>query len=61
MDGNASLKLVDDTIRSGATLRDDRQPRTDMWLSSEYVDQFKNEVKSRQVHILVFYSLFGIS
>lgn len=51
MDGNSSLKLVDQVIRSGEALHDNRQPRTDMWLSPEYVNLFKDEVKSRQVGV----------
>jgi hypothetical protein len=45
MDGNASLKLVDRNILSGDALEDQSTPRTDMCLTPEEVDAFKDEVK----------------
>ena len=44
MDGNQSLKLVDDLFRAGATLRDERTGRSDLWLTPSEVDQWKDEV-----------------
>ncbi|GBE84231.1 hypothetical protein SCP_0602090 [Sparassis crispa] len=43
MDGNQSLKLVDDLFRSGVTRSDGRTDRTDIWLTPEAVDRFKDE------------------
>ncbi|OBZ66016.1 hypothetical protein A0H81_14010 [Grifola frondosa] len=45
MDGNQSLKLVDDMFRSGTPRQDDRVGRSDVWLLPERVDRFKDEVK----------------
>lgn len=42
IDGNSSLKLVGDEVRSGRFLQDDRTSRTDMWISQEEVDSFKD-------------------
>ncbi|KAL6299353.1 hypothetical protein BKA93DRAFT_819932 [Sparassis latifolia] len=51
MDGNQSLKLVDDLFRSGVTRSDGRMDRTDIWLTPEAVDRFKDEVaRSNQVY-----------
>jgi Kyakuja-Dileera-Zisupton transposase len=47
MDGNNSLKLVDDSFRWGTQRIDTRTGRADRWLSANYVDQFKDEVPSR--------------
>ena len=49
MDGNQSLKLIDDTYRSGTVRSDPRTARTDMWLSPEEVDRWKDEVHSHEV------------
>ncbi|KAI0371571.1 hypothetical protein BV20DRAFT_922327, partial [Pilatotrama ljubarskyi] len=46
MDGNQLLKLVDDKYRSGTTLTDTRTACTDLWLSPEEVDRFKDEVQA---------------
>ncbi|KAH9931426.1 uncharacterized protein B0H18DRAFT_1083452 [Fomitopsis serialis] len=43
MDGNQSLKLVDDMFRHGTTREDGRSARTDIWLSPAEVDRFKDE------------------
>lgn len=51
MDGNQSLKLVDNQFRSGTTLQDLRTTRTDMWITPEEVDVFQFEVQSRRVCI----------
>ncbi|OBZ67902.1 hypothetical protein A0H81_12134 [Grifola frondosa] len=45
MDGNSSLKLVDDVFRGGIARTDDRTGRTDIWISPEEVNRFKDEVK----------------
>ncbi|EPS93139.1 hypothetical protein FOMPIDRAFT_1033828 [Fomitopsis schrenkii] len=44
MDGNQSLKLVDETFRHGSVRQDGRTARTDIWLSHAEVDRFKDEV-----------------
>ena len=44
MDGNQSLKLVDDAFRAGRPLRDDRAGRSTCWLTPEEVDRWKDEV-----------------
>ncbi len=46
MDGNSSLKLVDSAIRAGAPRTDERTFRSDIWITPEEVDRFKNEVGS---------------
>ncbi len=48
MDGNSSLKLVDDSFRSGEARRDERTWRTDLFMTAEEVDQFKDEVRDAQ-------------
>ena len=48
MDGNSSLKLVDDTYRSGSTRPDQRTWRTDLFIPVEEVDKFKDEVQNAQ-------------
>ncbi|RDX42144.1 hypothetical protein OH76DRAFT_1488926 [Lentinus brumalis] len=48
MDGNSSLKLVDDTFRSGDARPDQRTWRTDLFISAEEVDKFKDEVRDAQ-------------
>lgn len=50
MDGNNSLKLVDDSFRQGTQLEDWREGRSPKWLSAPYVDTFKDEVPSRKKH-----------
>lgn len=52
IDGNSSLKLVGDEVRSGRFLPDDRTGRTDMWVSREEVDTFKYGV----IHLLLYLS-----
>jgi hypothetical protein len=47
MDGNNSLRLVDDSFRHGTQRPDTRSGRASNWLSAEYVDIFKDEVPSR--------------
>jgi len=44
MDGNNSLKLVDDTYRVGTVRTDTRQTQSPRWISPEAVDLFKDEV-----------------
>ncbi|KAL7284497.1 hypothetical protein ACG7TL_001788 [Trametes sanguinea] len=48
IDGNSSMKLVDDTFRSGQSRPDGRSCRTDVIMPPEEVDQFKDEVSSAQ-------------
>ncbi|KAH9831718.1 uncharacterized protein C8Q71DRAFT_798813 [Rhodofomes roseus] len=43
MDGNQSLKLVDDAFRNGRVRADGREARTDIWLLPSEVDRFKDE------------------
>ncbi|TFK79198.1 hypothetical protein K466DRAFT_505958 [Polyporus arcularius HHB13444] len=51
MDGNSSLKLVDDAFRSGQTRPDERTWRTDLFITAEEVDQFKDEVHNAQKEV----------
>ena len=44
MDGNQSLKLVDDAFRAGKPLRDDRLGHCEYWLTPAEVDRWKDEV-----------------
>ncbi|KAH9834663.1 uncharacterized protein C8Q71DRAFT_873190 [Rhodofomes roseus] len=44
MDGNQSLKLVDDVFRAGKTLRDDHVGLSRLWLTTEEVNRWKDEV-----------------
>ncbi|KAH7903298.1 hypothetical protein BJ138DRAFT_1020872 [Hygrophoropsis aurantiaca] len=46
MDGNNSLKLVDSMLRWGSERYDPRDARSDIWMTEEFVDQYKNEVRS---------------
>lgn len=50
MDGNNSLKLVDDSFRRGTQREDSRRGRAPKWLSAPYIDTFKDEVPSRAKH-----------
>lgn len=61
IDGNQSLKLVDDMFRYGEALPDERDGRSDIWLTAEDVDRFKDEVQSaRQVRFFIrFKSLYS--
>lgn len=45
MDGNQSLKLVDDAFRAGKPLRDDRVGCSENWLTPAEVDRWKDEVR----------------
>lgn len=45
MDGNQSLKLVDHKYRAGIEHDDLRQARSDMWITPDRVDEFKDEVQ----------------
>ena len=47
MDGNNSLKLVNDSFRHGTHQADTCTGRLQKWLSPEYVNLFKDEVPSR--------------
>lgn len=51
MDGNQSLKLVDNMYRFGIDQEDSRTARTDIWLSPEEVDRFKDEARSTKVRL----------
>ncbi|KAI0354456.1 hypothetical protein OH77DRAFT_1456513 [Trametes cingulata] len=46
IDGNSSLKLVDDTYRGGQLRPDHRTARTDLIIPPEEVDRFKDDVAS---------------
>ncbi|KAI0362907.1 hypothetical protein BV20DRAFT_926676, partial [Pilatotrama ljubarskyi] len=46
MDGNSSLKLVDETYRSGIARQDGRVGRTDLFIPVQEVDRFKDEVEN---------------
>lgn len=43
MDGNNSLKSVDDALRSGVPRDDSRKPRRDIWLHPDEVNRFARE------------------
>lgn len=45
MDGNTSLKLLDESVLRGSAMPDPRTYRTDYWVSRDEVDVFKDEVK----------------
>ncbi|KAH7911640.1 hypothetical protein BJ138DRAFT_1135257 [Hygrophoropsis aurantiaca] len=47
MDGNNSLKLVDPLLRWGNERRDPRCGQGSLWLTEDYVDVFKDEVRSQ--------------
>ena len=49
MDGNQSLKLIDDGFRRGEQLPDGRDGRSPIWMTPEEVDVFKDEVKRAKV------------
>ena len=51
MDGNQSLKLVDDQYRRGEALPDLRDGRSPIWILPEEVDRFKNEVEIGRAHV----------
>ncbi|TRM56402.1 hypothetical protein BD626DRAFT_551558 [Schizophyllum amplum] len=45
MDGNNSLKLIDDMFRKGTARQDSRHLQSWRWLEAESVDRFANETK----------------
>jgi hypothetical protein len=47
MDGNNSLKRLGEDLRKVKERTDSRVIKSDRWLSPEYVDRFKDEVKHR--------------
>ncbi|TFY55866.1 hypothetical protein EVJ58_g7981 [Rhodofomes roseus] len=49
MDGNQSLKLVNDIFRAGKTLQDDQTGHSELWLMPADVDRWKDERKSDTV------------
>ncbi|KAL1724894.1 hypothetical protein EV714DRAFT_222337 [Schizophyllum commune] len=53
MDGNNSLKLIDDTFRKGNAQQDSRSLQSWRWLEVEYVDRFANEVADAQARAKV--------
>ncbi|KAI5822913.1 hypothetical protein K523DRAFT_256164, partial [Schizophyllum commune Tattone D] len=48
MDGNNSLKLIDDTFRKGNTQQDSRSLQSWRWLEVDYVNHFASEVADAQ-------------
>lgn len=52
MDGNNSLKLVDNTFRSGSERTDNRATSSKRWISPDDVDVFKDEVNKVSYHFL---------
>ena len=52
MDGNNSLKRTKGFIRQSADRVDSRKACTDYWITCSEVDVFKDEVKSRVVHLI---------
>ena len=59
MDGNNSLKLVDNTFKSGLSRIDDRMSTSSRWITPEDVDRFKDEVGNslKKVKFLLIYTL----
>ena len=59
MDGNNSLKLVDNTFKSGLSRIDDRMSTSSRWITPEDVDWFKDEVGNslKKVKFLLIYTL----
>ena len=59
MDGNNSLKLVDNTFKSGLSHIDDRMLTSSRWITPEDVDRFKDEVGNslKKVKFLFIYTL----
>jgi Kyakuja-Dileera-Zisupton transposase len=55
MDGNFSLKLVDNTFLSGTPRADDRASTSSRWITPDEVDQFKEEVSRQKVHACLQY------
>lgn len=45
IDGNNSLKSIDDAMRSGTAREDGRTGRRDIWITQEEVDKFANDVQ----------------
>ena len=60
MDGNSSLKLVNDTFRHGTTHPDGRTCHSDLFLAEDHVNRFKHKVaavqKVRQSAHTIFFS-----
>jgi hypothetical protein len=59
MDGNNSLKLVDNTFKSGLSRIDDRMSTSSRWITPDDVDRFKDEVANslKKVKFLLIYIL----
>jgi hypothetical protein len=51
VDGNSSLKHVDSALKKGEDRLDDRTITSDIWLTPEQVDVFKDEVKKKKVRV----------
>lgn len=64
IDGNNSLKRISSTIRGKEELSDSRSIRSNRWLASDEVDQFKDEVlntvKLPCIHIRHFHLTPGL-
>lgn len=58
MDGNQSLKLIDDMFRYGPGYEDTRDARSDIWLRSEEVDKMKDEVQNARKVKLTFLRVY---
>ncbi|KAJ8462038.1 hypothetical protein ONZ51_g11155 [Trametes cubensis] len=52
MDGNSSLKLVNDTFQHGTTHPDGRTCHSDLFLAEDHVNRFKHKVAAVQKHHL---------
>ena len=59
MDGNNSLKLVDNTFKLGLSCIDDRMSTSSRWITPDDVDWFKDEVANslKKVTFLLIYTL----
>jgi hypothetical protein len=58
MDGNNSLKRMDEVVRHGAQSKDKRKARTDYWQTRDEVDVYKDEVKARAKAKVLILDLF---
>jgi len=57
MDGNSSLKQVDSALKLHQERPDDRKFRSDIWLTAEEVDVFKDEVSNAKQKVRLRVSL----
>lgn len=58
MDGNNSLKQMDEVVCHGAQSKDKRKARMDYWQTRDEVDVYKDEVKARAKAKVLILDLF---